>query len=162
MRRMAANRKPSIWGVGPSILLSAGGYAAVAGIGTYMWPDVFLVRAIPYLVFLLAGTVLLVLGIFMLMLAGRAIAKAYGGDELATTGMFGVVRHPIYSAWIVFLIPGLVLLSRSWGLLLTPLVAYLVFKVRIRREDEYLEKRFGEAYLDYRRRVNEIIPIPRR
>jgi hypothetical protein len=80
---------------------------------------------------------------------------------LATTGIFGVVRNPIYSAWIVFLIPGLVSLSRSWLLLLTPLVAYLVFKFRIRREDEYLEKRFGQAYRDYRRRVNEIIPWPR-
>jgi N-acyl-D-aspartate/D-glutamate deacylase len=29
------------------------------------------------------------------------------------------------------------------------------------REDEYLERRFGQAYLDYRARVNEVIPLPR-
>jgi len=156
------SRKLSLWGVGPSILLSAGGYAAVAGMATLMWPESFLVRAIPYPVFLFAGAILLVLGVCMLVFAGRAIVRAYGRDELATTGMFGVVRHPIYSAWIVFIIPGLVLFSRSWLLLFTPLVAYLVFKMRIQREDEYLEKRFGQAYLDYRRRVNEIIPIRRR
>jgi protein-S-isoprenylcysteine O-methyltransferase Ste14 len=129
---------------------------------TLVWPDSFLVRAVPYPAFLLAGAILLALGIFMLVFAGQAIVRAYGRDELATTGIFGMVRHPVYSAWIVFIIPGLVLFSRSWLLLLTPLVAYLVFKVRIRREDEYLEKRFGQAYLDYKRRVNEIIPIRRR
>jgi protein-S-isoprenylcysteine O-methyltransferase Ste14 len=159
---MMDSREPSLWGVGPSILLSAGGYAAVAGMATLMWPGSFLVRAIPYPVFLCAGAILSVLGVCMLVFAGRAIVRAYGRDELATTGIFGMVRHPIYSAWIVFIIPGLVLFSRSWLLLFTPLVAYLVFKMRIRREDEYLEKQFGQAYLDYRRRVNEIIPIRRR
>ncbi len=72
-----------------------------------------------------------------------------------------LVRHPIYSAWIVFIVPGLGLLSRSWPVLLTPLVAYAVFKLLIRREDEYLEQRFGDDYLRYRMQVNELIPIPK-
>lgn len=158
---MGDNGKMSIWGVGPSILLSAAIYAAAAGLATYIWPDLFLVPTALYLVFLVFGLILLVAGVIMLVAAGRAIVGAHGKDKLATTGIFGVVRHPIYSAWIVFLIPGLVLPSRSWLLLFTPLVAYLVFKSRIRREDEYLDKRFGQAYQDYRRSVNEIIPWPR-
>ena len=97
----------------------------------------------------------------MLRFAGQAIDGAYGEDDLATTGIFGLVRHPIYSAWIVFLIPGLAVLSRSWLLLPTPLAAYLVFKLRIWKEDAYLEDRFGQQYLDYRRHVNEIVPWPR-
>jgi len=31
----------------------------------------------------------------------------------------------------------------------------------IDREDRYLQQRFGEAYLEYRARVNELIPVPR-
>jgi protein-S-isoprenylcysteine O-methyltransferase Ste14 len=38
---------------------------------------------------------------------------------------------------------------------------YAVFKLLIHREDEYLDRRFGQAYLDYRARVNEVIPLPR-
>jgi protein-S-isoprenylcysteine O-methyltransferase Ste14 len=38
---------------------------------------------------------------------------------------------------------------------------YTVFKLLIHREDEYLERRFGQAYLDYRARVNEVVPLPR-
>jgi len=41
------------------------------------------------------------------------------------------------------------------------LVAYLVFKKRIVREEEYLEERFGDSYLKYRSEVNELLPIPR-
>ena len=66
----------------------------------------------------------------------------------------------IYSAWTVFILPGIALLSRSWPVLLTPLVAYTVFKLSIRREDEYLQQRFGDAYPEYRARVNELIPVP--
>ena len=85
----------------------------------------------------------------------RQMALAYA------VGAFALVRHPVYAAWIVFLLPGLGLLSRSWLLLVTPLVAYAVFKTLIAKEDDYLTERFGQPYLDYRARVREIIPLPR-
>ncbi len=44
---------------------------------------------------------------------------------------------------------------------LTPLLAFAIFKHSIRREGEYLIERFGLAYLEYHKRVNEVIPIPR-
>lgn len=87
---------------------------------------------------------------------------AFKKTELVTDGIFGIVRNPIYSAWIVFIIPGMVIYSRSWPALLTPLVAYLAFKVSIKQEEEYLEEHFGQAYREYRSMVNEIIPWPRR
>ena len=154
-------RDISRWGVGPSIMVSAGAYAAIAGLATWLWPDVCVVTAVPHSVFVVAGIVLLVVGVPMLFVAGKAATLAYNSDKLATTGIFGVVRNPIYSAWVVFIIPGLVLLSRSWPLLLTPVVAYIVFKIRIRREYEYLEKRFGDDYRTYKADVNELFPMPR-
>lgn len=158
---MATNRL-SRWGVGPRILLTAGGYACLMGIATHLWPDVCLIRAVPYRVFLAVGAVFLAVGIPMLIVAGRAAMRAYNQDTLATTGIFGLTRNPIYAAWIVFIIPGLVMFSRSWPLLLTPVVAYVAFKIWIRKENDYLEQRFGDAYREYRERVNELVPIPRR
>ena len=148
----------SRWGVGPCIVLSSLAYAAATGIATYFWPGACLISVVPYPVFVVVGVVLLALGAPMLIVAGRAAMIAYNRDELATTGIFSIVRNPIYSAWIVFLIPGLAMFSRSWPVLLTPLVASLVFKVLVRQEDEYLEKRFGDTYLEYKSRVNELIP----
>jgi protein-S-isoprenylcysteine O-methyltransferase Ste14 len=155
-------REMSRWGVGPSIMVPMAAYAVIAGLATWLWPDVCLVTALPRMVFLVAGIVLLVIGVPMLVVAGRAATVAYNSDKLATTGIFGLTRNPIYSAWIVFIVPGLVLLSRSWPLFLTPVVAYLVFKARIVREDDYLEKRFGDEYRKYKGLVNELLPFPRR
>jgi protein-S-isoprenylcysteine O-methyltransferase Ste14 len=76
----------------------------------------------------------------MLVVAARALNRAYKRDELVSSGVFALARHPIYSAWIVLIAPGLALLSRSWLQLLTPLVAYAVFKLLIHQGDEYLER----------------------
>ena len=45
--------------------------------------------------------------------------------------------------------------------MMTPLVAYAVFRSSIHVEEDYLKKRFGNAYLEYRARVNAIVPIPK-
>ena len=87
--------------------------------------------------------------------------KAYNSDRLVTSGVFAIVRHPVYATWIVLNVPGIALLTRSWPMLLTSLAPYAVFKLLVHREDEYLERRFGTEYLAYRARVNDLIPIPR-
>jgi protein-S-isoprenylcysteine O-methyltransferase Ste14 len=97
----------------------------------------------------------------MLLIAVISMNRAYNSDRLVTSGIFAVVRHPIYSAWIVVILPGLALLSRSWPLLLVPVVAYVTLKLTIHQEDEYPQQRFSQAYLDYRNGVNELFPFPR-
>ena len=104
-------REISRWGVGPRIALAAVPYAIVAGLVTHGWSEVCLISAIPSSVFLVAGIGFLVIGIPMLVVAARAATIAYNSEKLATTGIFGIVRNPIYSAWIVFIIPGLMLLT---------------------------------------------------
>jgi len=117
---------------------------------------------VPYEVLAVSAIILLIAGVSMLIVSARALSTAYNNDRLTTSGIFAVVRNPIYSAWLVFILPGLALLSRSWPLLLTPLVGYAVFKRLIHREEEYLRQRFGEAYLNYRAQVNELVPNPKR
>ncbi len=161
MREGTVSNRLSRWGVGPRILATAAAYAALGGAATCLWPTVCRISWPPPAVFVTAGLMLLVLGVPMWLIAVRAVMRAYNSDRLVTAGVFGLVRHPVYSAWIVFNIPAIALLFRSWPLLLTPLLAYAVFKSSIGTEDEYLEQRFGQQYLDYRARVNELIPIPK-
>jgi len=151
----------SRWGVGPQIAAAALGYAVLAGAASRRWPNLCLLRWLPFGVDEAIAGILLVAGVAMLMVAARSVMRAYNRDQLITSGVFGLVRHPVYSAWIVFLVPALGLLSRSWPVLLTPLAAYAAFKRLIHREDEYLQQRFGQAYLDYRASVSELIPRPR-
>ena len=155
------NSRLSRFGIGPRILVSAAAYAVLGIAATCLWPTVCLIPWPPPAVFVTVGILLLMIGVPMWLIAMRAVMRAYNSDRLVTSGVFSLVRHPVYSAWIVFNIPAIALLCRSWPLLLAPLVAYVVFKLSIRTEDEYLEQRFGQEYRDYRARVNELIPIPK-
>jgi protein-S-isoprenylcysteine O-methyltransferase Ste14 len=150
-----------IWGIGPKIMVPTFGYLVVAGIATYLWPALCLVCIVPYVFFLVPGVTLLAIGLPTLVVAVLAVKVAYKGDELATTGIFGVVRNPIYSAWIVFNIPGLVLLLRSWPMFFAPFLAYSLFKMLVNKEEKYLQERFGQAYAEYKARVPELFPWPR-
>jgi len=153
-------QKLSRWGIGPEIALGTLIYAAAAGAATHRWPTLFRFYLLPYSLLAMVAGVLLLIGLPMLMIAARSIMMGYKHDQLVTTGIAGLVRHPIYSAWIVFIVPAVALLSRSWPLFFMPLVAYLIFKVLHPREDENLQEQFGSGYEDYRASVNELIPIP--
>ena len=81
---------------------------------TYHWPVVCLIRAIPYQVFLVPGILSLAIGVPLLVVALITLNRNYDQDQLATRGIYGIVRNPIYSAWVEFIIPGLVFLSPSY------------------------------------------------
>jgi protein-S-isoprenylcysteine O-methyltransferase Ste14 len=72
---------------------------------------------------------------------------------LVTTGIHGWSRNPIYVGMFL-LYTGIGLAARSrWVLVLTlPLAITLRYGV-VAREEAYLERRFGDAYRDYKARV---------
>jgi protein-S-isoprenylcysteine O-methyltransferase Ste14 len=72
---------------------------------------------------------------------------------LVTTGIHGWSRNPIYVGMFL-LYAGIGLAARSpWVLFLTlPLAIILRYSV-VAREEAYLERRFGDAYRDYKARV---------
>lgn len=79
---------------------------------------------------------------------------------LVTRGTFSMCRNPIYESFIVFFIPGLALFFQSGIIMSMALVLYLNFKISIHGENIVLQREFGDAFAEYRKRVNEIIPFP--
>jgi protein-S-isoprenylcysteine O-methyltransferase Ste14 len=78
-------------------------------------------------------------------------------QRLVTTGIRSRVRHPVYLghlcemvAWSA--VTGLVV---CWSL---TAFAIITGAVMIRMEDRELEKRFGEAFTEYRRNVGAVLP----
>lgn len=114
---------------------------------------------VPYWLLATVGTVLLVPGV-VLWIAGIAAAmRAFSADKLCTGGAFGICRHPIYATWVVFLVPGLVLLMNTWLGLAMPPVMYVILRMLVRREEQYLGQKFGEDYLVYKKRVPAVLPL---
>lgn len=77
--------------------------------------------------------------------------------DLATAGVFAWSRNPLYLG-MVLLCAGVAVFTNSlWTLLLTAAFAAVLQKGVIEPEEAYLEKRFGQRYVDYRARVRRWI-----
>jgi protein-S-isoprenylcysteine O-methyltransferase Ste14 len=71
------------------------------------------------------------------------------------SGPYAVVRHPIYVGWGVMVI-ALTLISQYWVVAVLVGVAVLLVYFDIRREDRDNFKKFGDSYIEYRRRVPQV------
>lgn len=155
-------RKTGFFGIGPWLALIAGFYFSQAAIISLdhipFYHTVFVSRKVDENV----GIVLFLAGLLVLLTAHAWFVPAWAQDRLATAGPYRLCRHPMYSALILLMLPGVGLMSHSWLIMANVLVAYLAFKLLIKREDRKLEAAFGQAYLDYRARTNEIVPWVRR
>ena len=72
---------------------------------------------------------------------------------LLTGGPYRYSRNPLYIVLTLVQITAAIWLDNLWVLLLTPVSVIVITHYAIRREEQYLERLFGQDYLDYRRRV---------
>ena len=74
------------------------------------------------------------------------------GQQLVSTGLYGLARHPMYAGNIVMMSGIPLALGSYWGLLLViPVLAVLV--LRIRDEEDLLTHELS-GYRDYTQRVH--------
>jgi protein-S-isoprenylcysteine O-methyltransferase Ste14 len=74
-------------------------------------------------------------------------------SSLVQDGPFRYTRNPGYVALAMLYIGIAVLRNALWAMVLLPLVLYVIQREVIEREERYLERTFGEEYLDYKVRV---------
>ena len=74
-------------------------------------------------------------------------------SSLVQDGPFRYSRNPGYVALAMIYAGIAVLRNALWAILLLPLVLYVIQREVIEREERYLERSFGEEYLNYKTRV---------
>ena len=95
-------------------------------------------------------------GIEQIFQKGDEIERTEGTKKLITNGVYGTVRHPIYTFTMgAFAVAPRMTLDRAWVLLFC--LVYL-FSLGIPREDKKLVKEFGQPYLEYRKKVPAVVP----
>jgi protein-S-isoprenylcysteine O-methyltransferase Ste14 len=104
----------------------------------------------------LAGVGLWVPAFLLFVLArielGRAFSIKAKASTLVTTGLYARIRNPIYVFGGLMSVGIFIFAHRPWWLLIwVPLIPLQVF--RIRKEEQVLEAKFGDAYRDYKRRT---------
>ena len=90
--------------------------------------------------------------------SGRNTSSGQVAEELNTTGIYSIVRHPLYLGnYFMWLAPALLTESFLFVGLFTTL--YWLYYERIMfAEEAFLTKKFGHVYLDWAKRVPAFIP----
>jgi protein-S-isoprenylcysteine O-methyltransferase Ste14 len=134
------------------------GVLALSGPAGPAWSD-------PWLAFgrvvgvLLVGLGIVVAGLGFVGLRENltAVPRPVEGGRLVDTGVYGLVRHPIYT--------GIIVAAIGWGLwtasppaLVVALGLGVFFDLKSRREEAWLLAAYP-GYADYRRRVRKLVPL---
>lgn len=111
-------------------------------------------------------TVVMTTSILIIAFGGYLVVEGWSrvhgsADQLATTGVYGVVRHPQYLGLIIatgaFLI--------QWPTIVTvamwPILVYAYYH-QAKKEERQMEEKFGETYRQYKQRIPMFIPRFRR
>jgi len=120
----------------------------VARIGSFHW-----ISAIIAGFLILTGIAAFAVGIRNFSSAATPVQGTKPTQALVTTGIHGWSRNPIYLG--MFLVyGGIGLAVRSpWILILALPLALTIRYGVVAREEAYLQRRFGDAYRDYKTRV---------
>ena len=76
---------------------------------------------------------------------------------IVTTGPYRLTRNPAYLGMALIYVAIALLADSPWALVPLPLVLVVVNHGVIAREERYLERKFGQEYLDFRSRVRRWI-----
>jgi protein-S-isoprenylcysteine O-methyltransferase Ste14 len=79
-------------------------------------------------------------------------------DELNITGVYSVVRHPTYMGNFLMWLGPVLFLRSVWCVIIFVLVFWLYYERIIFAEEQYLRRKFGEAYDTWAFRVKAVIP----
>lgn len=131
---------------------------ALAGTVGPAWGDPWLAAGrVAGTILVATGLVIAALGLVGLRENLTAVPRPVAGGRLIESGVYGLVRHPIYT--------GIIAAAAGWGLvaasslaLLVALAILLFFDAKSRREEAWLLAAYP-GYAAYRRRVRKLVPF---
>ncbi|WP_445721112.1 methyltransferase family protein [Flavobacterium sp.] len=161
--------KQGLWlfryrGVLPVIILVVG---FLLFIQTEIHPETFFLKKTPYEIYF--ETLCLLISLFGLFIricvigftpkntSGRTV-KNQVADSLNTTGMYSLVRHPLYVGNF-FMWLGPTIMSGNFWFVVAFVLCYWVYYERIMfAEEQFLRNKFGKIYIDWSEKVPAFVP----
>jgi protein-S-isoprenylcysteine O-methyltransferase Ste14 len=105
------------------------------------------------LAFVAIGVALAALAVRNFRLAGTSVVPGEPSTALVVAGPYQITRNPIYIGFVLAYFGLAVMLTSVWVLLLLIPVLMILQRGVVEREEDYLERQFGESYRRYKARV---------
>ncbi len=110
------------------------------------------------------GLIVATFGFFLTKMAFKEVSfssfigwKEEKEHNLIKTGIYARIRHPLYTATILFLI-GFVIFSPSYTNLLHAICLFIYLVIGLRFEEKRLTSQFGNEYVEYKDKVPMLLP----
>jgi protein-S-isoprenylcysteine O-methyltransferase Ste14 len=108
----------------------------------------------------IVGVGLLIIALFFLLrslrqfvLSKNTLVTIMPTHSLQTNGIYSITRNPMYLGLAIVYLGISCLIGNWWNIILFPFLLLIIQQYMINREEKYLERRFGQVYLDYKSKV---------
>lgn len=81
-------------------------------------------------------------------------------DNLNTTGMYSIVRNPLYVGNYLMLLAPVLFVRSPWAVVVFTLIFWLYYERIVIAEESFLRERYGQSYQEFAARVPVFLPNP--
>lgn len=108
-------------------------------------------------ILLVAGIVIVVPALWKFIASKNTVVTVKPASSLQTTGIYAITRNPMYLGLLLLYCGVGVFKGNGWTFIVIPLLIATVQLYIIRKEERYLQRAFGNEYLQYKRKVRRWI-----
>lgn len=135
---------------------------------TELYPETFILEETPYEIYYETTALIISLaGLFVRVYtvgytpkntSGRNTGQGQLADTLNTTGIYSIVRHPLYLGNFLMWFGPAMLTGHFWFMIAFILFYWLYYERIMFAEEQFLRKKFGTKYLDWSIKTPVFIP----
>ncbi|HEX2967962.1 MAG TPA: isoprenylcysteine carboxylmethyltransferase family protein [Bacteroidales bacterium] len=90
--------------------------------------------------------------------SGRNTGEGQVADELNTSGIYSIVRHPLYVGNFLMWLGPVLFLKSIWFTIIFCLVYWIYYERIMFAEEQFLRRKFGDAYDKWSEKVKAFFP----
>ncbi|MEO5648729.1 MAG: isoprenylcysteine carboxylmethyltransferase family protein [Ginsengibacter sp.] len=104
-------------------------------------------------IFLLIALYFLARGVLKFIKSGNTLITMHPASSLQDSGIYRFTRNPMYVGLICLYVALACSIGNWWHIIFLPVLIVIMQEYVIKREEKYLEREFGQQYLDYKKKV---------
>jgi protein-S-isoprenylcysteine O-methyltransferase Ste14 len=103
------------------------------------------------------GVALILPALLTFLKSKNTLVTILPAKSLQIKGIYSISRNPMYLG-LLFVYSGIALIKGNWWtFIFIPLLIFVVNQLVIKKEENYLERAFGQEFLDYKSKVRRWI-----